>query len=209
MSSTREKILDTAEECFAREGIASASIRTITSLAEVNLGAITYHFGSKDNLVVEVFKRRMGPLTQERIDLLTAAHDEVGDQPVPLRKVLEAIVLPQVKVVREHPQFIRFLVHMKHDPNDTFIQIFNNEFDHFYQQLRTALRAALPPMTDNEFFLKLHFMIHLMDFIPEQDFHLQQLLGGPLESEATISILLAFLEGGLKNLGPAANNADV
>ncbi len=46
MRGTREIIMDAAERCFARQGISTASIRTITKEAGVNLGSVTYHFGS-------------------------------------------------------------------------------------------------------------------------------------------------------------------
>ena len=49
--STKERILGAAEELFARNGFAGASLRELTSTAKVNLAAVNYHFGSKDNLV--------------------------------------------------------------------------------------------------------------------------------------------------------------
>ena len=197
MKNTREKIMDTAEQCFARQGIPSASIRTIIKKAGVNLGAVTYHFGTKDNLVVEIFKRRMVPVTQERLAMLQAAERESGDTPVPLRRVIEAIVIPQRKLTKQFPQFIEFLIQMRNYPNPKFFKLINGEFEIVYQKLHLALRAALPPMSDMEFFLKLHFMMHLMDIIPQNDFHLQQLIPNNLDSEGIADVLLAFLEGGL------------
>jgi TetR/AcrR family transcriptional regulator, regulator of cefoperazone and chloramphenicol sensitivity len=55
---TRERILDTAERLFAARGFAATSVREITDAAGANLGAINYHFRSKENLYVEVFARR-------------------------------------------------------------------------------------------------------------------------------------------------------
>lgn len=199
MKRTREIIMDTAERCFARQGIASASIRTIITKAGVNLGAVTYHFGTKDNLVVEIFKRRMVPMTQERLDMLRAAEEESGEMPVPLRKVLEAIIIPQCKLTRKYPQFVRFLVQMKNYPNSKFFRLINAEFDTIYQELHSSLRAALSPMSDMEFYLKLHFIIHLMDVIPRNDFHLRKLIPDDLDTEGVTDVLIAFVEGGLKS----------
>ena len=47
---TRDRILDAAEELFAEQGFAS-SLRNITSSAGVNLAAVNYHFGSKEELI--------------------------------------------------------------------------------------------------------------------------------------------------------------
>ena len=48
---TRERILETAERLFAESGFEGASVRAITSEAQVNLAALHYHFGSKDQLI--------------------------------------------------------------------------------------------------------------------------------------------------------------
>ena len=67
MSSTRDRILDTAEVCFAQRGFDGTALREITRLAGVNLGAVNYHFGSKEALVRRVFARRMNALHADRI----------------------------------------------------------------------------------------------------------------------------------------------
>ena len=55
--STKDRILHAAEELFAQQGFASTSLRQVTSRADVNIAAVNYHFGSKDNLVNEVADR--------------------------------------------------------------------------------------------------------------------------------------------------------
>ncbi|HEX8723926.1 MAG TPA: TetR/AcrR family transcriptional regulator [Gemmatimonadaceae bacterium] len=49
-SSTRERILDVARDLFTTRGYDAVSVRDIVSAARVNLGAVTYHFGSKEAL---------------------------------------------------------------------------------------------------------------------------------------------------------------
>ncbi|HET7038784.1 MAG TPA: TetR/AcrR family transcriptional regulator [Gemmatimonadales bacterium] len=53
-SVTRGRILKAARKLFADKGFSGASIREITASAGANLGAVTYHFGSKDKLYFEV-----------------------------------------------------------------------------------------------------------------------------------------------------------
>ncbi len=62
---TRERLLDVAERVFAERGFACASVRDITDAAGANLGAINYHFQSKDNLYVEVFRRRLARIQEQ------------------------------------------------------------------------------------------------------------------------------------------------
>ena len=50
----------------------ATSLRSITAAADVNLAAANYHFGSKEELFHAVLTRRLDPMNQERLDLLTA-----------------------------------------------------------------------------------------------------------------------------------------
>jgi AcrR family transcriptional regulator len=61
-ASTRDRILGAAEELFAQRGFEGASLRQLTTAAGVNLAAVNYHFGSKEKLVEEVFRRRLDAL---------------------------------------------------------------------------------------------------------------------------------------------------
>ena len=59
---TRRALLDVARRRFAESGFDAASVRSITQAAGANLGAITYHFGSKEALYVEVLREVVEPL---------------------------------------------------------------------------------------------------------------------------------------------------
>lgn len=61
-SDTRRALLDSARAHFARSGFDAASVRSITRAAGANLGAITYHFGGKEALYVEVLQEVVEPL---------------------------------------------------------------------------------------------------------------------------------------------------
>ncbi len=49
-TSTRDRILAVSRDLFTARGFDAVSIRDIISAAKVNLGAVTYHFGSKKAL---------------------------------------------------------------------------------------------------------------------------------------------------------------
>ncbi|MDE3126844.1 MAG: TetR/AcrR family transcriptional regulator [Gemmatimonadota bacterium] len=49
-SSTKERILAAARDLFTQRGFEAVSVRDIVARARVNLGAVTYHFGSKEAL---------------------------------------------------------------------------------------------------------------------------------------------------------------
>lgn len=52
-SGTRERLLAAALDVVATSGVAGATSRQIAAAAGTNLQAITYHFGSKDDLVAQ------------------------------------------------------------------------------------------------------------------------------------------------------------
>lgn len=59
---TRTALLNAARRLFARRGYDGASIRAITRDAHANLGAVTYHFGSKHGLYHAVLEEVLSPL---------------------------------------------------------------------------------------------------------------------------------------------------
>jgi AcrR family transcriptional regulator len=72
---TRTALLDAARRVVRDHGLAGATSRQITAEAGANLAAITYHFGSKDELVAEALfdeiRRRVTPV----LDALEAPGD--------------------------------------------------------------------------------------------------------------------------------------
>jgi AcrR family transcriptional regulator len=71
---TPQAILAAARELFARQGYAGTSVRAITAKAGANLGAVTYHFGSKEELYLAVMLASARPL----LDRIEAASSGQG-----------------------------------------------------------------------------------------------------------------------------------
>lgn len=63
--TTKDALINAVLECVRTDGIAGATSRRITDVAGANLAAITYHFGSKDDLIAEALfaelQRRVEP----------------------------------------------------------------------------------------------------------------------------------------------------
>ncbi len=60
-ADAHERLLAAARTAFAQHGFDGASVRDITAAAGANLGAITYHFGSKEALYHQVLMSLVGP----------------------------------------------------------------------------------------------------------------------------------------------------
>ncbi|MGA7751046.1 MAG: CerR family C-terminal domain-containing protein [Gallionella sp.] len=50
---TRQRLLDAAREVFSQHSFQGATVREICRLAEANVAAVNYHFGSKEGLLAE------------------------------------------------------------------------------------------------------------------------------------------------------------
>src|SRR6202163_2969110 len=75
---TRASILDAAERLYADRGFADVTLRDIVAAADVNLAAVNYHFGSKDELIAELYVTRSLATNRERLNELKAAQAAGG-----------------------------------------------------------------------------------------------------------------------------------
>ena len=75
---TRSAILAAAERLYADRGFGDVTLRDIVAAANVNLAAVNYHFGSKDELIAELFVTRSLATNRERLRELKAAEDAGG-----------------------------------------------------------------------------------------------------------------------------------
>ncbi|MEN3930825.1 TetR/AcrR family transcriptional regulator [Microvirga sp. W0021] len=92
--STRDKILDAAEELFALNSYDSVSIRQITGMADVKLGLAHYHFGSKEDLFNAVIHRRIDLLSRCRKELLYKYLEKNDGNPLPVQQLVAAFITP-------------------------------------------------------------------------------------------------------------------
>jgi AcrR family transcriptional regulator len=102
LEGTPAALLDAAEELFAQHGFEGASVREITHRAKANLGAITYHFGSKAALFEAVVMR-----AQSGLLAVIAAAAQGPTRPI---ETLEQIVRAHFGFLNDHPRFRRLIL---------------------------------------------------------------------------------------------------
>lgn len=100
---TAAALLTAARALFARRGYAGTSIRAITRQAHANLGAVTYHFGTKEKLYEAVLESVTAPLRQR----VQAAADSA---PAPLEGVV-AVIGAFFDHLALHPDMPALLTH--------------------------------------------------------------------------------------------------
>jgi len=153
-------ILQVAERLFAEKGIDATSIRDITREAEVNLGAINYHFGSKDGLIVAVFARKLRPLNDVRLARLDAVEKSHAPNLPPVEAVLEALIRPTVEyLVEEDPNsFMRLICRSFQEPNSGLAALLTEEFGEVVRRFNGSLLRAAPDLPPDEVFWHITFM---------------------------------------------------
>lgn len=65
-SSTRDQLLEAAQELFSQRGFHATSVRDIAAATGATAAAINYHFGSKDGLIRAVLAQAAAPMHAAR-----------------------------------------------------------------------------------------------------------------------------------------------
>ena len=67
--ATSDRILDAAERLFALAGIGETSLRAITSEAGTNLASVNYHFGSKEEMILQLLRAENDQLLERQSEM--------------------------------------------------------------------------------------------------------------------------------------------
>ena len=158
---TRSRILDVAEELFGEQGLDRVSIRDITRKAKVNLAAINYHFGSKEDLVVAVFERRVVPVNEARLAALDLVEKSAGKRIPKLEAILEAFICPalqaSLKASRGGTAFSKLFGRCLSEPSPEVEALLKRQFEPLVARMEAVLIKALPHLSRSEVFWRLKF----------------------------------------------------
>ena len=166
---TRSKILDAAEQMFAEHGFDGTSIREITRVADVNVAAVHYHFGSKEALLQAVLARRLAPINRRRIELLDRLEQDAGPGAPSMTQVIGAFLEPPLSEIRRlgpsGEQFVRLAGRAHSEPNPQVRAVFLPLFQDVVTRFVAAFRRARPEMGDGELHWKFHFLVGAMSHL--------------------------------------------
>ena len=158
---TVDRILDAAEALFAENGFHATSLRQITQAAEANLAAVNYHFGSKQALIVAVFKRRLDRLNEARLACLDQLLD-VDQQPT-LESVLDAFVRPAIVFTHDSGdsghRFMRILMRAFADQDADLHAAMSKQYAHVMRRFADAIGNALPGKSPASIRRQLDFIV--------------------------------------------------
>ena len=160
--SLREAILCAAEELFSTNGFNAVSVRDIAQAAGANPGSVTYHFKTKDGLLLEIYRRHCGPMNRRRSELLDAAK-RVRDLQDRLEAIVRAYVVPAFSsgsdLAGGGARFTRLRAVMSAEGNEVAGKIIAQTFDDTSHAFIDAIHESLPHISRAEIVWRSHFLL--------------------------------------------------
>jgi len=163
--STKNKILDAAENLFAVQGFNGTSLREITSQAEVNLAAVNYHFGSKKELIKSVMSRYMNELSPRLESSLVNICEQ---ESLTLLEVFSAFIEPLLSLNEFKDNgtsnFLQLLGRGYSDSQGFLRWFLTTQYPGVINNFVKAVQKAYPELTAEEMFWRLHFTMGTVVF---------------------------------------------
>ena len=218
---TRERILDVAERLFMEFGYDGTSMRQITGEANVNLAAVNYHFGSKEALMQEIFRRRLDWLNEERMRVLDRLEAEAGGQPVKPSLIVDAFFGTLLRMAEDEGRggmtFLRLIGRTLTEPSEFIRAFLAHEYKTVMDRYKEALFRALPDVPKAEIVWRFHFMLGATSYAIAGTDALRLVTDWQIEEEDSVDRLdrlvprlMSFILGGLRaplaQLDPPAVN---
>ena len=162
-AATKAAVFCAAERLFALHGLPTVSVRDITAAAGVNLASVNYHFGSKDALLFEIFRRRTAELNRERARMLHEANDRHQGDP-PVREILEALFAPPLRwgsPDNDRRISIQFIIRSRSEGTAEMREALAKDVSHL-ARFADALIKARPDLPRETVYWRLHFCLGMV-----------------------------------------------
>ncbi|HEY9757396.1 MAG TPA: TetR/AcrR family transcriptional regulator [Oculatellaceae cyanobacterium] len=197
-NTTRQQILDVAELHFGTYGFAGSSLRGIIKDARVNIAAVAYHFGTKEELFDAVVERFALPVVSEQMQQLERV--EKGD----LAGILGAFYEPPLKIIKDKAKsgqtLALFLGRMQIEPEPIFSKV-DVHFVDCRNRFVNAYRDCLPNASEADLQWYFEFMLSLIvSFLTRQE-HVRKRYADPMDwsADEAIQRMIRFCLNGMRS----------
>ena len=202
--STKEKITASALTLFATQGFDATSLKDITTLADVNVAAIHYHFGNKDDLIRAVLESVAQPINALRTQALEKLS---GDGTLTLERIVDALVAPPImhslQTTGDSRLLVRLLMQARALPQAATNAAIFEQYDAMALLFVESFMKVTPGLNREEAFWRYSFTIGAMMYIisdGDKNYHrLNRLSAGLCDTDdptAIIKQLVAFVVAG-------------
>ena len=169
--------------------------------AEVNAAAIHYHFGSKDNVLLELITRRLEPVSEKRLSLLDQCM-ETPEDPRILEQIIEAFIGPVLEWAGSDasPYGRRIHAKLSFEYGEIQKRLYS---DHaaFDRRFVNALERVLPHLSPETIYWRFSFMVGYLIYVAAGVGRVEQLSGGlydPNDTTRAIYQMVTTLSAGFR-----------
>lgn len=201
-SDTKEQIISVAERLFAERGFAGTTLRSVVSEASVNLAAVHYHFGSKEELFRAVVARLARPIVEQELALLQQLQKETETPSV--EAVLTVLIKPNLEILAQDEETLliraQFMGRCRTEP-EPIQRIAEDEFAESIKAFLDVLQRVLPEQSRSQLSWKLDLVIATLIRVQAEAGKPHALLRGtkPEEIQTATEQLVQFLSSGMRD----------
>ncbi len=201
-TDTKEQIINVAERLFAEHGFAGTTLRNVVSEAGVNLAAVHYHFGSKEELYRAVVARFARPIVDRELALLEelkAAHELPS-----VEAILTAMLEPNLEILSQDRDILliraKFMGRCRTEP-EPIQSIANQEFVVAMAAYLDVLQRVLPEQSRSQLSWKFDLVIAALIRVLTEAGKPYGLLksNSPEDIRSTTQQLVRFLSPGMRS----------
>ncbi len=201
---SQTRILDAAEKVFADYGFKGASLRQIVEEAKANLATVYYHFGSKEGLMVAVFKRRFDPIHEEHYRMLRQLEEEYNGGAIPLEKILEAMLTPPLRMATSPGKggtIMRLIGRVVTDPNPQVQEMLRRQHHDVREAYFAAIHRSVPHLPKTDLWWRFEFCWGAFVFVLCNPSGIERFTCGmckPSDADAFLGQMIAAFSAGFR-----------
>ena len=203
--STREQILDSAEELFSRYGFQDVMLRDVTDHVGVDPTLLHYYFKDKDDLFNEVLAARVQATSSNRLAALNAYERSANGKPTVVGVLRAYLVTDTDSRGAEGKPFHHYGnlgAQMRRAP-DCRSESIDSEFDPVVERLIALLSLALPDCPREDILWGFHFVSGALMLTLARSDRIDKLSGtacATSDVSAAKERLANFMAGGFKRM---------
>lgn len=208
--NVREALLSAAIGLFSTNGYNAVSLREIAKAADANVGSLTYHFGSKANLLREIYQRHTEPMNHRRLELLGEAR-RIMDPDERLMAILRAYALPAFSSTSDHDgggaEFTRMRAVLSAEGNSDAREIIAGAFDTTSRAFLAAIAECLPDADREGLVWRSQFMLGALYYALVNPERVTRLSDGEVDGndrEKAVNQIVEASFASFRSLGQAA-----
>ncbi|MBL4661393.1 MAG: TetR family transcriptional regulator [Alcanivoracaceae bacterium] len=211
--TTKQRLLNAAEELFAIDGFSAVTVRQISRKAEADISLVYYHFKSKRDLFEAVLMRRAKYINELRLNELEKIEQRHTDDTPSVEEIIYAFVYPLLQKLHEdHKEWKHYfsLIAMVNNSPSWGGEMMTKYFDPLVHRFLKTIKRALPECDEADLFWSYHFLSGALTLTFAETGRIDNLSDGVCKSSDMKSIierLPKFIAAGFTSLCTDKNSS--